>query len=629
MMLLISFLCTAVASAQAAGSRYLFTLATEAVTRSMFGVYDTRLWEQYRILALTEEALAKDVGKRCADAYETHGTLFSMEITSVERTDPVMLTDQGAKAWQESAVSYMEAKVPVELASQLLEQVGVLEDLEQMMDWISGLKDWIQPILTLEKRLCQLEKSLSQAIEIYQRGKDLLEELREACAQMLILLEQGETMSAEELNQAWDQLEDSYEQIQEYVEDSGWQWEQVTQEADDTLEQGSDLLQTISAGMEALQGKDANGLASLANLGGYVSGLRERMESLKRLPSQLSQQKEILHHISRMDLPSREEVLAGVQTEAIAFLEGLAEGFWEQLAESDSVDADWGSQTEEDQGSDQGQSSWETIGLMAQLRDWLHQGILTLVVEDVQQVSTASLGRTLPRSPSEKENGLELAYEKVLYGEYALDYTAHYGQAGGGGLQYETEHLIAGKGTDTANLATVASRLLLVRGAMNLVYLMQHQRNQESLQVMAAAICTALGGWIPQGLMVVLLMVLWAMAEAVCDVRALLAGKTVAFWKEESSWKLAFEHLWTILEEDSLAGLHDSKGMSYEGYLRLFLLWVPVEEACYRTMEVAEENLRQERPSFCMDQALYQATITVTGQVAGVSHIQSLTYGYH
>ena len=315
----------------------------------------------------------------------------------------------------------------------------------------------------------------------------------------------------------------------------------------------------------------------------------------------------------------------------MAFLEGLAEGFWEQIAESDTVDADWGSQTEEEsEESDQSQtgSSWEMVSLLTQLRDWLHQGILTLVVEDGQQVSTASLGRTLPRSQSQKENGLELAYEKILYGEYALDYTAHYGQPGGSGLQYETEHLIAGKGTDTANLAAVASRLLLVRGAMNLVYLLQHQRNQESLQMMAAAICTALGGWIPQGLMVVLLMVLWAMAEAVCDVRALLAGKTVAFWKEESSWKLAFEHLWTILEEDSLTGLHDNKGMNYEGYLRLFLLWVPIEEACYRTMEVAEENLRQERSSFCMDQAMYQATVTVTGQVAGVSHTQALTYGY-
>ena len=83
---LISFLCTALQSARMAGSRYLFTLASEAAVKSMFAAYDTRVWEQYRILALSDETLAAQIGQECTQVYGGNGTLFSVSVSEMEIT---------------------------------------------------------------------------------------------------------------------------------------------------------------------------------------------------------------------------------------------------------------------------------------------------------------------------------------------------------------------------------------------------------------------------------------------------------------------------------------------------------------------------------------------------------------
>ena len=160
------------------------------------------------------------------------------------------------------------------------------------------------------------------------------------------------------------------------------------------------------------------------------------------------------------------------------------------------------------------------------------------------------------------------------------------------------------------------------------MYLLQNSSSQEVLHLTAAGLSAALGGWIPVGLMTVLLMVVWAMAEAVCDVRALLSGRQVPFWKDDASWKLALEHLWTLLDDGFVTGLDRSDGMDYQEYLRFLLYLVPTEEMCYRIMEVAEENLRAERKSFCIDQGWCQADVVVTGSVAGKTMERQVTYGY-
>ena len=99
-MILISFVCTALRSAQAAGSGYLFTVAAEAAARSVFGVYDTRVWEQYRVLMLSDRQLADTIGQECISTYEKSGTLFALEDLTMDLVEGVTVAENGAVGWE-------------------------------------------------------------------------------------------------------------------------------------------------------------------------------------------------------------------------------------------------------------------------------------------------------------------------------------------------------------------------------------------------------------------------------------------------------------------------------------------------------------------------------------------------
>ena len=633
-MLLLSFLATGLRSAQAAGSRYLFTAAAEAAAQSVFGAYDTRVWEQYRVLMLTDQKLAKTIGEECAKAYEKNGTLFSVDELSVALQDAVTVAENGAAGWEDGVVSYMEVRLPVDLVSHWVEQLDLLKGFEDMAGWMTGFRDLIKPLLRLEQQLCRLEKSLSEAKETYQRGKDLLRELQSCCETVKRLLAMGgTTLDEAAFDQAWAALESSYGKIQKYLRDSGWQLDRIAGEAEEDLAAATELQAMVTQLLGRLSGDDS-GLSALADLGGYLSGLTERFDFLQKLPGQLASQSEKLRKISEIALPSMEEIHSGAGNQALDFLQGLVEGFVAEVWDLETPKVEEGTVEDTDR-----------VGILMQLRAWLDQGVLGLVMRNPEQVSSASLGRALTRSQrQEEESFLHDAYRRVLCAEYALRYTADGAGGrsikaadplseqkkltGGAGLQYETEYVIAGHHKDSANLASVAERLLLTRGTLNLMYLLQNSSSQEVLHLTAAGLSAAVGGWIPVGLMTVLLMVVWAMAEAVCDVRALLSGRQVPFWKDDASWKLALEHLWTLLDDEFVTGLDRSNGMDYQEYLRLLLYLVPTEEMCYRIMEVAEENLRAERKSFCIDQGWCQADVVVTASVAGKTMERQVTYGY-
>lgn len=660
LMLLISFVCTALRSAQAAGSRYLFTVANEAAAQSVFGAYDTRVWEQYRVLMLTDQQLAATIGRECAETYEKSGTLFSLTDLTVELTDGVTLAQDGAKGWEEAIVSYMEVRLPVDLVSHWVEQLDLLEGLQDMAQWLIGFRDLLKPLLQLEQKLCRLEEKLTEAVETYQRGKGLLQELKTCCEAVGELLSMADTgiggtewneTQAEDpggssdgadqpfdqaaFDEAWAALAASYEKIQKYLRDSGWQLDALAAEAEEDLEAAADLQTLVTQLLESLAGDDS-GLGALADLGGYLSGLTKRFDFLQDLPGEFAGLRDYLQRVEGIRLPTAEEALSGAGQETLGFLQGLMEGFVAEVWDPDTLEMDRGTEEEE-----------QRVGILLQLRSWLDQGVLGLVMKDPGQVSQASLGRTMERSDRQDHLSLmETAYRRALCTEYVLQYTADGVEAiggkgsradtgdrsddgsDGGGLRYETEYVIAGHAQDLSNLAAVAGRLLLTRGALNLLYLLQNGSSQESLQLAAAGLSAALGGWIPQGLMMVLLMVVWAMAEAVCDVRTLLSGGQIPLWKDAASWKLALEHLWTLLEDGFVTGIDRPEGMSYQEYLRLLLYLVPTSEMCYRIMEVAEENLRVARKDFCIDQGWCQAMVVLSGKVAGSQMQQKVEYGY-
>lgn len=615
LMTLISFLCVALASARSAGSRYLFSLASEAAAKSMFAAYDTKVWEQYRILMLTDEELAGQLGEECAQAY-TGGALFPVVVSAVELTEPRTFGEEGARAWEEGAVSYMENRLPAELISWLWEQSGLASGLEDLTRWVTGFRDLLEPLTQLEQRLCELEAQLSEAVEAFAEGKRLAESIGDSAQALSQLAEAG--AEPEELGAAWNALKDTFEQIQGYAQGRQDSLSRLMSTASEQLEAAGALKRQVEELAGSLAGGESPGAAVMAGIGDYIASLTERAGFLERLPEQLTGQRELLERLGGFSMPSLEEVLSGNAGAALSSLAAAASGL---------SGAEWNPERlEAEEGSEADRAD---LRRLLELKDWLDEGILWMTLEDSGSVSQASLEERLVRTQRAGDNGLlDQAYRNLLYGEYALRYTASYTGEGRAGLKYETEYLIAGQDSDSANLAAVASQLLLMRGAANLAFLMTDEAKRTEARTVAAGISAALGGFVPAALLAMALMVLWALAEAVCDVRGLFAGRRVPFWKSASDWQLSWGNILDLFGDGFLKSADRESGMDYEAYLRLLLFLVPLREKCFRTMEIAQENLRADRNGFEIGRAISRAVVTVTGQAAGQNCRQQLSYGY-
>ena len=165
-------------------------------------------------------------------------------------------------------------------------------------------------------------------------------------------------------------------------------------------------------------------------------------------------------------------------------------------------------------------------------------------------------------------------------------------------LAYEQEYLLCGKGSDRDNLAQTVEQLLMIRAAMNLLYLLNATDKKAQADGLAAAVS---GGNAAAGLIVgFLILSLWALGEAVWDVRGLLDGGKTGFWKTDSTWHLSLDGL---LAMEFLEGRPDmeASGSGYEDYIRILLFLEDKAVRNYRMMDVIQWNVRKKQKDFSTD----------------------------
>ncbi len=233
------------------------------------------------------------------------------------------------------------------------------------------------------------------------------------------------------------------------------------------------------------------------------------------------------------------------------------------------------------------------------LKKMKKQGILVLtapqmdISEKEMDVSDTLLRRDiLSGTYDEQKDGiLSQTAEEVLFFAY-LD--EHYSNAvnvkEGGDLDYELEYIIAGRGSDADNLKAVVRRLLLMREGANALYLQSDAEKQALLYEAALAISVATGTEalvpvIKQGLLLA-----WAYAESIADVRVLLQGGKIPLNKTSADWMTDLLHLSRSLNE-ATQKQHD-RGLSYVRYLQMILFLMKDRTVNYRSMDLLEARAR-------------------------------------
>lgn len=209
----------------------------------------------------------------------------------------------------------------------------------------------------------------------------------------------------------------------------------------------------------------------------------------------------------------------------------------------------------------------------------------SLIMERMRQgvVNRGNMGWT-------ERSWLEGALDKFLFQEYLLKYMGRYGkEREEDALKYQMEYLVAGKDSDVENLRSVAGRICVIREAANALYLLADEEKRKVAETLAA-IGSALI-FLPELAPVLEAAIIlgWAFAESVYDVRTLLAGGKIPLIKDKESWHYdLYEALFGQLQEDTDGG----SGMGYDDYLRVFMMFTDVDTLTGRAMNMVEADMR-------------------------------------
>ncbi|MCI9336358.1 MAG: hypothetical protein HFH93_02270 [Lachnospiraceae bacterium] len=231
-------------------------------------------------------------------------------------------------------------------------------------------------------------------------------------------------------------------------------------------------------------------------------------------------------------------------------------------------------------------------------------GLLRLVVEDESKISgniihTESLIQNRMQqgqinhgnmARDELTEAQELT-EKFLFNEYLLRYMGRFGkESEEDALRYQIEYLIGGKKSDVENLKSVVNRLCILREAANAMYLMSNETKRGEIRLVAAAACTVIALPALTPLLEGAILLAWAYAESVYDVKSLLAGGKIPLFKDDGSWHYSLSSaLSGSLKDESTGG----EGLAYEDYLRIFLMLSGVDTITARAMDMVEADIRK------------------------------------
>jgi len=252
------------------------------------------------------------------------------------------------------------------------------------------------------------------------------------------------------------------------------------------------------------------------------------------------------------------------------------------------------------------ENEWETVTVTNPTSDLEANrsiGILNLVIKDTQTISkknvnTESLFGSRKKLDSINQGNYPVKDEKesliqrLLFQEYLLRYLGYYGEVKKEGLlEYQIEYLIAGKDNDIDNLQSVVYRISALREVANVVYLLTDEVKCAEAEALAILLATAMAFPQISSLLKTTILLAWAYAESLYDVKVLLAGGKVPLIKTSESWHYDIACIFGSAQEAAVIG--SEPGLSYTDYLRILLTASDQVTQTTRFIDIVEMDIRK------------------------------------
>jgi hypothetical protein len=221
------------------------------------------------------------------------------------------------------------------------------------------------------------------------------------------------------------------------------------------------------------------------------------------------------------------------------------------------------------------------------------------VKEGTEAIKTIKAEETTKETVKVTTNKAALKGEPVLEKKSALD--------------YETEYILAGKGTDKENLQEIIYKIILIRTVLNTIYVLSDHEKRNAAYATAAALVgyTCMEPLVR--LTQTLILIGWSYEEALVDTGALLEGKSMPLLKDKKSFQIRYEELLLINKsqiQNKIKDLPDHSdnplSLGYQDYLKLLLLSDEQKKKSFRSMDLIQENMRlRYRQDFNMEECIY------------------------
>lgn len=588
MLCICSLVCGLIESARTAGAGWYLKMAADSAMDSVFSEYHREVWEQYRLFLLEcegEEEIESAWLKYVEPYTEEHGW-YPVEITSAKAEQITAITDDHGARFKQEIQDYMkygiwDTQAEEGKAETLVKQLKEAGSLREISGAYSG---HAREAARLERALEDINKSLKKQ-----------EEYRGKAAEAIGRHQGGEFRSASE----------ALKREIKRLPGLGKTYEKRANELSDHLEETK---RNMAQQWEDLSGEIRT--AVNGEIASYDSYLSENGE--KRLETEAALQR----------AAENSETIVRAEERSSEVEEELSE--WDE-EEEDGPDEDalWGTVKDiweevEIPGLSfrAGIADPEKQSLLEQVQRIAELDLLALILPEGAEVSKGIIPMEgLPSLPHAAENILEdSVVERVLTDEYINHFLTCFLSDEKKQIAYEREYVLGGKSTDEENLKAAAAKVLAVREGLNLIHILSDGPKRSEAWELAAAITGAAGAVPLTGIVAFFVMTVWALGEAIADLRALLAGERIPLIKTKEDWRVDLSGLLNFGEQGHLTENEShSAGVDYGGYLKMMLFMERAETLYYRVMDIIQVNIAGVQQGFLMERCICQAKIRGSG----------------
>ena len=563
-------------SARTAGARLYLRMASDSAVSSVMSYYNRNLWDRYQLLFLEydSEAAIQETFGRYLDFYLEQTNMYPARREEVSLSGVLRMTDEDGRWLEEEIADYMKYRVPELFASgsgllKEAEQVKKAGDFRNLYD---SCRKSGRAVRRLEKAAREVENSLLEM---------------ETCKNRFSNAASDESASA--LKRIARKLKKEFQDFPKLVE----QFEQEIRRLEKENEESGFKTVEDETAAETL-GQE------ISACGEVIKSAKERLQRYREAETQVERNLELLE-------------------EACGYLEMEPD-----TDEEDDVDWDAISQCADEmeipESENSGPKDAKKVAALERLEELFDKELFEQLLPAGTEVSGRAVSLNGIPSAGKHEPGsentgsgamgiLETAEKELLVSKYIPLYFGSFTDGTGeadAALDYEMEYLLSGKKSDRENLKEAVNKVLMLRGSMNLLYLLNSPDKKAEAEALAAAVTA---GIIPAQMAVsFLILTLWAFGEAVLDVKTLLAGGRVSFWKTDATWKTGLSGL---LDQSFLGETAESgqDGRNYTEYLSCMMFFMDRGVRNFRMMDLIQWNIRMGQADFSVASCAYQIEI--------------------